>query len=353
MTNYKVLAISAILLASGTANAEVTFKDSRGKEITLKNHPERVVAIASSAPIIYSAVTLKPETIVNITEKSQKSINNGLYAEFFPHFKTVQANAAKDKFVPNVEAILKNNPDIIFQWEYDPKLSEPLERVGLTVATWGCCSNEDRENTVLMSGEISGQSERAEMIVNIARDANSQLKGTLSSVAKSAYPKMLEVDKLGQDIRIVANNSTDHSIAGINNVGQDDKAEWWKTINLEQMYIWNPSVIVIPAWAEELTPNDFYSNELLADIDAVKKKQVYKVPLFNRSPDASEAYLTMQWLAQIAHADQFEKAQFSSKVKDAYKTIYGVDITDKQYTQIMQMDQNGVSTGYTEKFGLK
>ncbi|WP_104400659.1 ABC transporter substrate-binding protein [Vibrio penaeicida] len=353
MKKYTVLAISTALLASGTTNAEVMFKDSRGKEITLDNSPERVVAIASSAPIIYSAVTLQPQTIINITEKSQKSINNGLYSEFFPHFKTVQADAAKDKFVPNVEAILKNNPDIIFQWEYDPKLSEPLERVGLTVATWGCCSNTDRENTVRMSGEISGQVERANMIIDIARNSNKDLKDTLSSVTEKAYPSMIEIDKLGQDIRIVANNSTDHRIAGVNNVGHDDSAEWWKTINLEQMYIWNPSVIVIPAWAEELTPKDFYSNELLADIDAIQKKQVYKVPLFNRSPDASEAYLTMQWLAQIAHPNEFKASEFSNKVRNAYKTIYGVDITEEQYTQIMQMDQNKVSSGYETKFGLK
>ncbi|MCJ8352373.1 ABC transporter substrate-binding protein [Moritella sp.] len=353
MKKLNYIIFYSALFTAGFSHADVTFEDSRGKLITLDKYPQKIVAIASSAPIIYSAVSQKPETIISMTAKSKKTIINGLYSDFFPYLKSVSADAAKDKFVPNVEAILKYNPDLIFQWGYDPKLSEPLERVGLTVATWPCCSDLDRQSTVLMSGYISGNIERAKMIINSANQASDTLKSTLSSINKNNYPTILEIDQLDQNIRIIANNSRDYSISGVDNLGHDDNAEWWKTINVEQLYIWNPEMIIIPAWAEQLTPNSFYTNPLLADLHAVKNRNVYKVPLFHRSPDASEAYLTMQWLAHISYPELFTNSSFIDKVRHAYKTIYGVDISENQYIRIMQTEQNKVSHDYEQKFGLK
>ncbi len=334
-----------------SANASITFKDSRGKEIELDHKGKKIVAIASSAPIIYSAVSKNPNAIVSITKKTQKSLSTGLYSEFFPYFKTLKADAANDKFIPNVEAILKYNPDLIIQWSHDPKIVEPLERVGLKVATWPCCTNEDREATVLMSGKISGENKRAEMIIEHAKNENLTLKNELRFISDSKRVTMLEIDKIDQDVRIIAKNSLDYSIAKMNNVGYDKSSVWWETINLEQLYKMNPDFIIVPAWADDINPKDFYNNDLLKDLKAVKNKQVYKVPLFNRSPDASESYLTLQWISRLAYQGK-QKTNFKDKVKETYKTIYNVDLTDEQFINIMQIDSNKESKNYMNTFDL-
>ncbi len=340
-----------ILLLSCTKKkvelASVNFLDSRGNQISLSGPPQRIVAIASSAPIIYSAVSLQPQKIVNITEKSQKTIKNSIYAEFFPYFRTVPANAAKNDFVPNVEEILKNDPDLIFQWGHDPKIVEPMERVGLTVATWSCCTEEDRRQYIKMSGSAAQRSDRATDILDQIATANSELKRKLSD--KVVMVSMLEIDQIAQDVRIIANNSTDYTIAKVENAGYDRNSSWWNNVNLEQIYIWNPEFILIPAYAEELTPKSFYENSLLADLQAIQNKRVYKIPLFNRSPDAPESYLTLQWVALLSHPEMAEK-DFPTMLRQAYKKIYDVEISDEQYSRIMQLEQNKESYGYAEKF---
>ena len=73
------------------------------------------------------------------------------------------------------------------------------------------------------------------------------------------------------------------------------------------------------------------------------------MPKFNRSPDAAEVYLTAVWLAAIAHPETAEKG-FRERVKEAYRTIYGKDVSDDQVDRVLETDAKD-SAGYAELFG--
>ena len=129
---FSALAMSLSLFLPTTLYAQSSFVDHRGKTITFQKPPQRVVTIVRSAPIIYRAVDEKAGNIVGMNKDSSvRYFTSGIYAEMLPEMAKINASAAQDGFVPNVEAILAEKPDAVIQWTHDEKIIEPLERVGL------------------------------------------------------------------------------------------------------------------------------------------------------------------------------------------------------------------------------
>ena len=60
-------------------------------------------------------------------------------------------------------------------------------------------------------------------------------------------------------------------------------------------------MIVVPAYATELNPQDLFENLILSSLEAVRSKRFFKQPFFARTTVSPEIYLTSVWLAAIAH----------------------------------------------------
>lgn len=350
------LAAATIALAAGfgsmAAQAEtpVTFKDGRGQTISLPHPPERVVAIATSGPILFRAVDGTASHLAAVNKKFlDGAYHNALYDKLLPELGTIPGTAAMNGFVPNVEAILASKPDLIIQWTFDPAVIEPLERVGLTVAGWNCCTEEDRRSYLTMTGEATGKQAQAEKILKLQAASDAELRGGVGALPEGERVSALQIDQLGDQIRVIANGSLDVALSGLSNPAADGSGEWWKTVNLEQLFNWNPQIILIPAYAAALTPENFYSDPLLAEIEAVKNHRVYKIPAFAGSPDAPEIFLESPWAAAIAHGSK-AAPDFRNAVLAAYHEIYGLNLSTVQVDDVLALQQNRASAGYEALF---
>lgn len=345
------LACAATVMLSVNALAETSFLDHSGKKITFEAPPERVVAIVRSSPLLYRAVDGKADNIVSMNKDSlTRYFESGIYADILPEMSSISTSAAQDGFVPNVEAILEQKPDAVIQWITNPEYVEPLERVGLTVVGWDCCTEQQRLDYVTLSGYMTGRNDRAQEILKLQFDALGALDEKIAGIGEGDKPSVLHIDQINDQIRIIANGSQDLSLSAVTNPAADDSGEWWKTIDLEQLLVWNPDIIVIPAYATALNPQDLYDNPILASLEAVKNKRVYKQPFFARTPDAPEIYLTSEWLAAVAHGGQYAP-DFRNEITNAYKVIYGADLTAEQLDRILESESNTPSKAYSELFG--
>lgn len=343
------LAIPTLAIPT-SALAETSFLDHRGQQITFEAPPERVVTIVRSAPILYRAVDGTADNIAGMNRDSlTRYFSSGLLAEILPEMADIPANAAQEGFVPNVEAILEQNPDAIIQWTHDPKLIEPLERVGLTVVGWSCCTEQQRLDYVTLSGYMTDRNDRAQAILGLQSQALDTLNKAVAAVDEAARPTVLHIDQIKDQIRVIANGSQDLSLSGVINPAADGTEEWWRTIDLEQLLVWNPDIIVIPSYATELNPQDLFANPILSSLEAVKARRVYKQPYFARTPDSPEIYLTSAWLAALAHGVEFAPG-FRAEIRNAYKVIYGVELTDAQLDTILATESNAPALNYTQLF---
>lgn len=339
------------LSAPAAAMAESAFTDHRGKTITFQTPPERVVTIVRSAPIIYRAIDGTADHIVGMNKDSlDRYFTEGIYTEIIPEMSKISTSAAQEGFVPNVEAILAEKPDAVIQWTHDEKLIEPLERVGLTVVGWQCCTEQDRLDYLTLTGYMTGRNDRAQAILKSQSDALEALGDKVSDLEEADMPSVLHIDQIGDQFRVIANGSQDLSLSGVANPAADGSGEWWRTVDMEQLLVWNPDIIVIPAYAAELNPQDFFDDPLLANMAAVKARRVYKQPVFARTPDAPEIFLTSVWLAAIAHGTDYAP-EFKTQIGDVYGLIYGADLSGGQIEAILESDSNAPASDYAETFG--
>jgi iron complex transport system substrate-binding protein len=347
---FAALALFATLSQPAMLHAENSVVDHRGKAITFQKPPERVVTIVRSAPIIYRAIDGKADNIAGMNKDSlTRYFTKGIYAEMLPEMAKINVSAAQDGFVPNVEAILALKPDAVIQWSHDEKLIEPLERVGLTVVGWKCCTEQDRLDYISITGAMTGHADRAQAILKAQADTLKALGDKVAKLDKSSLPTVLHIDKVADQIQVIANGSQDLSLSGLTNPAADKTGEWWRTIDFEQLLVWNPDIIVIPAYAD-LNPKDLFDNPLLASLKAVKEKRVYKQPVFARTPDAPEIFLTSEWLAAVAHGADYAP-DFKRQILDVYRLIYGATLTDAQLKSILETDSNAPADKYVEIFG--
>src|SRR6185503_14294066 len=114
--------------------------------------------------------------IAGVTDHAYKTYTTGIHGQLLPELLERLVPAAGEGFVPNVEAILERNPDLVLQWTHDPKIIEPLERVGLKVVGWGCCTEAQRRDYLWFSGYISGRIDRAQTLLKIQDDSNAALR---------------------------------------------------------------------------------------------------------------------------------------------------------------------------------
>src|SRR5262245_61478295 len=346
------IGVALLAVVPGAQATEVTFLDHRGKLIELKEPPQRIVSMFASGPLVHYAIDGHAERIVGVNKKAKGTYEGSFYAQLIPDFMKLPMNVAGEGFAPNVEAILELKPDAVLQWIFDPKIIEPLESVGLTVIGWDCCTNQHRREYLQLAGYTTTRIDRAQAILQKQDASDAALRKVFADLKTEDTVGILVVDEIKDSFRVIANSSQDYSLSGTRNLAADNTGEWWRTVDAEQLLVWNPAIIVIPAYASELKPADFYGNAVLANLDAVKNKRVYKFPQFNRSPDAAEIYLSDDWLARVANPKHFSGAgKFQDTLKSSYKLIYQKDITDEQIRFILELEQNKESAGYVDLFG--
>lgn len=347
-----VVPVSLALAAVPTALAQVSFTDQAGRTVTLDTPPTKLVTLPTAASIVYFAVDGNADNIAGTASTAINTYNSGLYSETVPELMELDATMAGPGFATNVEAVLAASPDLVFEVAHKEGQIEQLESVGLNVVGWSCCTEEQRRGYITMSGYISGRNDRAQMILAAQDESNAALAEHFKDTASADYTRMLEVDKIGDQIQVVANSSQNYALSGVANLAADNTGEWWRTIDAEQFLVWNPEVIIIPAWAADLTPDAFYNDPLLSSVDAIKNRRVYKVPKFNRSPDAPEVHLTAQWLARITHPEAFaDQPAFRDLLHSTYVQIYGKDLSDDLLGRLLEVEANSVSANYADILG--
>ena len=105
---------------------------------------------------------------------------------------------------------------------------------------------------------------------------------------------------------------------------------------MEQVYKWNPDVIFITNFTQTL-PEDLYHNAIGSDdwstVEAVKKKQVYKLPLgsYRTYTPGIDTPMTLEWMAKTLYPDLFPEFDVKKDVKAYYQDLYGITLTDAQF----------------------
>lgn len=350
----------ALILMSAANYAPVEAKietrtviDMAGREVELplpENIKRLVVFCVPFHGMIY-AVDGTGERMIGINPSSMRHVNTSILGNMAPELKNASTSFIMEgtTFIPNVEEVMKLNPDVVIQWkawgEYKSMVAVGLP---VTLVTYG--GQDDLEGALRMLGEILGKEEQAEKIIRKQHDIMAELAVKVAT-SKISDPRIY-----------LCSMPLKGSTGGYTNVlmgvsgGANVAKGWEKTVTMEQVVAWNPEIIYINNFApDDLLPEKFFDCEqsgivggaLWKEIDAVKNRRVYRIPMgvYRWSPPSTESGLVMKWLAHIQHPDTCDYLM-ADVVKDYYSELYNYELSDEEVNWILGAKHNPYPTGF-------
>ena len=333
-------------------SGEIAFKDHYNNTVSLDKPAERVVTIPKPAPSMFMAVDGSSRKLAGIHPSSMDAIREGIMKDIFPGALTIDTSVGtKGGYTPNVEEMVRLNPDIVFQWgNKGTGIVDPIRNAGLKVALVKYGSQQSLEIMLTAFGAVSGDGDKAARIIDWHKATLEKLQKETASLRQDEKPRVIFFIRALSALK-VAGSDTYHNlcikIAGGRNPATDFSG--YKVVNQEQIVAWDPEVIFLNNFEPKLSPQDLYDNPLLAGVSAIKNRRVYKAPLggYRWDPPNQESPFMWKWLAMVFYPGKY-KWELREEIKEKYSFLYNYKVTEEEIDSIFRMKMHEASNNYSQ-----
>lgn len=331
-----------------TTAEEKIILDQTGTEVTIPGEVNSIVT-GGILPYFHTwyVATNSTKEIVAMHPNSYNAAENSMLAKLSPDV----LNASTD-FIQNgetnIEELMTLNPDIYFELTTNEKTIEQARAAGLTTVGIKAIDAAAAEplatfNSWLeLTGEIANTTERADRFLEEGTKVQEEIYDKIEGLTPEEKPNALMIYQLS-DQAITVSGKGFFGNQWLNATGANDVAEkdvqGRKDVNMEQIYTWNPEIIYLTNFTP-IQPEDLYNNTIegqdWSQVEAVKNKQVYKIPLgiYRWFPPSGDAPLMLKWLAQHNQPALFDY-DMNEEIRTYYKDFYEYDVTDEEIESIL------------------
>lgn len=254
--------------------------DTEGRKVIIPCDIKRAVVLSATAiEAIYICGAI--DKVVGINKSML--ITNPVYGEIIKQLKNIPIVSQTEQDI-NLEKLLSLKPDVVIAMGYEqpsgmPKETvERIEKFGIPVVLIDLESLDQNYYLIELIGKIFNNEKKAKEITDYMKKIVREVESKTKNIPQEKKSKVLSVSgekptTVGggywgsQDIKVLA--------GGINVA--DEIKQFFTTVSLEQIVLWNPDVILI-SHAAKYGPEDIYKNSQLQQINAVKNKRIYKNP---------------------------------------------------------------------------
>lgn len=333
------------------ASAEVELTDHMDRQVTVPTNPQNVVILdILPLPSVLTIYLGSAKTIKAMEPASMNAAKNSVLGDLFPEIQDVSTDIMSNEDV-NIESLMAMNPDVVFFNAGNKELCEKLENAGLTCVgvspvKWNYdCIRTYNEWIALLDQIYPDRAAGNEKTVDAyANEIYDEIQGRVASLEEKDRQKVLFLFQYDENTMITSGSSFFGQwwcdAVGAKNAAEEVAADNSNAkITMEQVYKWDPDVIIITNFTGT-QPEDIYNNAIGDDdwsgVKAVKEKRVYKMPMgsYRSYTPGVDTPMTLQWLAQAVYPEIFPDYDVKEKVKDYYKTIYGVTLADEQVNRM-------------------
>jgi len=331
-----------------TTAEEKIVMDQAGTEVTI---PGQVDSIVSGGILPYFhtwyVATNSTKEIVAMHPNSYNAAENSMLAKLSPDVLNASTDFVKNGET-NIEELMKLNADVYFELSTNEKTIEQARAAGITTVGIKAIDAAAAEplatfNSWLeLTGQIANTTERADRFLEEGEKVQDEIKVKIKDLTPEQKPDALMIYQLSDQAITVSGKGFFGNqwlnATGANDVAEED-VQGRKDVNMEQVYSWNPEVIYLTNFTP-IQPEDLYNNTIpgqdWSEVDAVKNKQVYKIPLgiYRWFPPSGDAPLMLKWLAQHNQPDLFTY-DMNEEIRTYYKDFYDYDLTDEDIHSIL------------------
>lgn len=296
MTCRAILLGWIALLLWGVADASpLTIVDDAGRSVTLSGPPKRIMTLTPGHTEILFALGAG-DRIVAVDQWSD-----------FPAAAKVKPQIAP--FTPNLEQVLRLNPDLILSTHGGADLLLPLERHGIRVMIFAPRTLEHLYRNILLIGRIADAEARAESLVGAMRQ---RVAAVAAKVRDAPRPTLfIEVDGTDPDRPFTAGPGSFIDVlvrlAGGVNVAAHSRTAW-PQFSLEELVKADPDLIIL---ADPLAPVNPDAPRLAARrpgwgrLRAVRLGAVAAIDANLISRPGPRIVEGLERLAGLVHSDRF------------------------------------------------
>ncbi len=333
--------------ASGAGTRIVV--DQVGNEVELPAEVNRVV-IASAWPLasVFCLFEGNVDKLVGLDPAIISAAENSLLVKVAPKIVHVPSGFSKNG-VLNVEELLKLKPDVVLYASAVPGDYEACKRAGIPAVGFrldvkGFNAVETINSWMELLGRVMNTAIEAEDFIAYGRDMQHKVAERLKDVPQSGRPRCMFIHGYeASAVRVPGASSwADYWIGasgGVNVASEAGKGT--KSVNMEQIYAWNPEKIFITNFLP-LLPDDLYGNRITGHdwtpVEAVKRAAVRKLPLgmYRWYVTCSDSALMLLWMAKENHPELFADIDMNRTVKDFYRKFYGLALSDGEVASIFE-----------------
>ena len=335
---------------NSAADKTVTITDQADNKATVQKKIKRIaVAGIYPLPSVISVFFNSADKIVGMPEPSMIAAKYSLLSELYPKILKANTSFNKNDNV-NTEELKKLNPDVVFYTAENKKMKKTLENagftaVGVSVSKWDYDSVKTLNHWISLLSKLFPENNRAKIVKNYSNDVSQKIQkrvGNLTAEQKQKVFFLFQYD--GKSIATSGKHFFGQywtDAIGAVNAGAGMNTDNSTAVNMEQIYKWDPQVILITNFTKA-QPADLYGNKMGSNdwskIDAVKNKRVYKMPLgmYRSYTPGVDTPVTLWWMAKTVYPEQFKDINITKETKTYYKKVFNIELTDKQADKIFK-----------------
>ena len=350
-----VLVLLAGCAPAATVENTRTVIDHDGVSVTLPEKVERIVVCdILPLPSVLTVFFDSAEKIVGMSGTSMSAAKNGLLGELYPEILDAETNFIDGSTV-NAEELMKLQPDVVFYNASRKELGEQLRKAGfpavaISVNKWDYDCIETLNQWAALLGEIFPENDRREAVAAYSGKIYNLVQDRVREIPERKQVLFLyqysEANLLTSGQKFFGQWWAD--AIGAENVAQELSTDNSVSVNMEQVYAWNPEMVFITNFTTA-GPDDLYENTVgvydWSGIQAVQERQVYKMPLgmYRSYTPGADTPVTLLWMAKTAYPELFADIDILEETKAYYREVFGVELTDTQAASIFAPDSDAGS----------
>ncbi len=329
-------------------NDTITVTDHLGNEVVVPKNIERIViGKIYPLPSVVSIFFDSAEKIVGMPEPCMSAAKNSILSELYPEILNAETDYINGANI-NIESLLLLDPDVVLYNAADAQHGKLLADAGIpavavAVNKWNYDAIETLENWIDLLSQMFPENEKAELVKSYSKEVYDKVQDRVNTLSDDERKNIFFLYQYTENMIATSGNSFFGQwwadAIGAKNVGEEINKDNSVEVNLEQVYKWNPECILITNFTSA-TPESLYNNSIgssdWSEIDAVKNKEVYKMPLgmYRSYTCGVDTPVTLLWMAKTVYPELFVDTDITEETKKYYKEVFGVNLTDEQAEKI-------------------
>lgn len=326
----------------------ITITDHNGNVVDVPENIERIaVGNILPMPSVLAVFFDSAEKIVGMPEGSMTAAKNSLLSELYPEILNAQTGYINGAEI-NIEELIKLDVDVVIYNAANASTGDLLEKAGIpgiavSVNKWNYDAIETLNQWIALLSKLFPENDRAEQVERYSKDVYELVQSRVADLSDEERERIFFLFQYS-DSNIATSGAHFFGqywadAVGAVNVGEEVDKDNSITVNMEQVYGWNPEHVFLTNFTSA-QPEDLYNNSIgeydWSGIDAVKNKKVDKMPLgmYRSYTCGVDTPVTLLWMAKSVYPELFTDIDITEETKSYYKEVFDIELTDVQADKI-------------------